>query len=114
MKLDNLVGHIGYAFGVLGMILVGNHLAAGWACFLITEVIWLYLGLKWKKSSIWFWCFIYAGVHVYNYSIWSVDPFEELPWMKEYTNTCVINRQGKAECLDSEGKMHLMDILNLE
>lgn len=69
-KYENTLGHIGYTIGIIGTILLGQQIATGWLCSLSAEAIWVYLGFKWKKSSIWFWCFIYAIAQVYGYMTW--------------------------------------------
>ena len=68
-KID-LLGHLGYLLLFIGQFLIAQHAIMGWPLRIMGELIWLYLGVKLKLSSIWFWGIIFVLVESYGLYQW--------------------------------------------
>lgn len=70
MSFNNAVGHIGYIFIVMGMLLLAEQNTYGWAFRAIGEVLWLVVGIRMRLSSIWFWALVFIGLDIYGFTSW--------------------------------------------
>ena len=68
--MTNLLGHIGYIFLVVGMILIARKHAIGWIFRMSGEVLWTIVGFALNMSSIWFWCLVFFCLDAYGYLSW--------------------------------------------
>jgi hypothetical protein len=64
-------GHVGYAFLLLGMVLLAMKNRWGWVCRFVGEVVWVILGFAMGFSAMWFWGLIFLGIEVYGFWNWS-------------------------------------------
>ena len=67
----NRIGHAGYLFLWVGQGLLALGHSEGWIIRLIGEAIWLYLGVRLRMSSIWFWGFVGISVEAYGWLAWT-------------------------------------------
>lgn len=63
-------GHLGYAALVLGMWLVVQRRAAGWAVRSAGSATWVVLGIIMDMSSIWFWSAVFLAMDVFGFLRW--------------------------------------------
>lgn len=66
----DFLGHIGYAFLALGILLLARKNILGWVCRFIGEATWLFIGWEMKMSSIWVWGTIFLFIEVYGFLNW--------------------------------------------
>lgn len=66
----DLVGHIGYIFIVVGMILLTQKNKFGWTMRFLGEFIWTMLGFYMEMSSIWFWGLVFMAIDLHGYHEW--------------------------------------------
>ncbi len=71
--MTDLVGHVFYLFLVIGLIMVGRGVSAGWALRLIGSAGWAVIGFVIGMSSIWLWSLVFVGVDLYNWNKWRND-----------------------------------------
>lgn len=71
-ELD-IAGHFGYAFIALGVYLLAQKSAWGFACRFIGEVIWLVVGVLLGMSSIWTWGILFLFIDGYGFIKWRRD-----------------------------------------
>jgi hypothetical protein len=64
----NHLGHIGYILLFSGQFLLAHHITYGWGLRILGEALWLYVGIRMKMSSIWFWGA--AGLCFESYGLW--------------------------------------------
>lgn len=68
--MTDIVGHIGYLFTAVGLVLLRQKNKKGWIVRLIGEVIWTLLGVYMQMSSIWLWGLIFIVVDLSGYEEW--------------------------------------------
>ena len=66
----DIAGHFGYAFIALGMFLIAQKSAWGFALRFTGEVIWLGVGLALGMSSIWTWGILFLFIDGYGFIKW--------------------------------------------
>ena len=69
MSLNNW-GHVGYALIGLGMFLLAKQIIWGWLIRFLGEVIWMYIGIKMKLSSVWLWTPVFLSMELYGFYSW--------------------------------------------
>jgi len=69
IELD-ILGHFGYFFMILGMLLLANKNIWGWIIRWIGEATWLSIGINMGMSSIWFWEGVFLVVDIYGFYSW--------------------------------------------
>ena len=67
----DLIGHVCYAHIFAGQVLLAKKNRLGWAVRLAGELGWAAIGITMGMSSIWFWCFLFAGLDIYGWRRWS-------------------------------------------
>lgn len=69
------VGHLGYILLMVGILMVGRSMTAGWLLRFLGEVIWVVLGTIMGMTSIWIWGSVFAVIDFYTWRKWkSVSP----------------------------------------
>ncbi len=68
-QLD-MLGHVGYAFIALGMLLITKKSAWGFASRFTGEILWLIVGLKMEMSSLWTWGILFLIIDAYGFIKW--------------------------------------------
>jgi hypothetical protein len=66
----DMLGHVGYAFLFLGMILLARQHMLGWLFRLSGEAIWVVIGIGLSLTSVWFWGSIFMCIDAYGYWKW--------------------------------------------
>ena len=69
-RFNDRVGHVGYAIIILGVLLIAHKVIWGWACYVVGDLIWMYLGWRMRMSSIYIWQAIFTVLAVYGYWSW--------------------------------------------
>ena len=68
-RLDKL-GHIGYVFIIVGIVLLAKQSVWGWLARFIGEGVWLYIGVEMKMTSVWLWGGIFMLLDIYGFYSW--------------------------------------------
>lgn len=66
----DVLGHIGYLFLALGMLLLARRNVLGWACRAVGELIWLFIGFEMQMSSMWVWGVIFIAIEIHGFISW--------------------------------------------
>ena len=69
-SLDAL-GHLGGTLILAGGLLLGQHCILGWPVTMLGSVVWLYIGFKWRTTSIMVWMLLSLIFDGYNWWSWS-------------------------------------------
>lgn len=69
-KADDLLGHLAYAIIITGVYLVAQKIIWGWACYVVGDLIWLYLGWRMRMSSIYVWQVAFTLLAIYGFWSW--------------------------------------------
>ena len=69
----DVLGHIGYVFIALGMILLAKKSIWGWVCRWIGQLTWLVIGIVIGMSSIWSWGLVFLFIEAYGFYSWRKD-----------------------------------------
>lgn len=64
------LGHLGYILMLGGNALIAHQIIWGWLVHLTGDVIWIYIGVKLKLSSIWFWQPVFVFSSMYGFFQW--------------------------------------------
>lgn len=59
-------GHVGYTLLGIGMLLIAQGKALGWAFRLAGELIWLVIGLYLNMSSMWIWGGLFLVIDLFG------------------------------------------------
>lgn len=70
MWVVDVLGHIGYLFLALGMLLLARRNVLGWACRAVGELIWLFIGFEMQMSSMWVWGVIFIAIEIHGFISW--------------------------------------------
>ena len=70
MELTDILGHIGYIFLLIGIILLALKKRAGWLFRIIGDTFWITVGFLLGMSAIWFWCIFFLCLDIYGYFSW--------------------------------------------
>ncbi|KKL73901.1 hypothetical protein LCGC14_2070240 [marine sediment metagenome] len=70
---QDMLGHIGYFFVALGMLLLAKKSIWGWVSRFIGEATWLVVGVWIGMSSIWTWGIIFLFIEIYGFRSWYKD-----------------------------------------
>lgn len=68
-RLDKF-GHLGYILIFGGQFLLAEKLKWGWCARFLGELIWLFIGVKMKMSSIWLWGAVGLLFETYGFIRW--------------------------------------------
>lgn len=66
----DVLGHIGYVFITIGILLLTRKNIWGWLFRWMGEFIWLIIGILLDMSSIWSWGLIFLGLDIYGFYSW--------------------------------------------
>ncbi len=69
----DLIGHIGYAVLVMGIILIGRRQTIGWLVRIVGEAIWIGVGVHIGMTSVWIWGIIFTMISFYHWRNWKCD-----------------------------------------
>jgi hypothetical protein len=72
----DVLGHIGYLFLALGMLLLARRNVLGWACRAVGELIWLFIGFEMQMSSMWVWGVIFIAIEIHGFRSWKMTYIE--------------------------------------
>jgi len=67
----NRLGHFGYVLLWSGQMLLALGHSEGWAIRVAGELIWLWIGVRLKMNSIWFWGIVGVAVEAYGWLAWT-------------------------------------------
>ena len=68
--LDAL-GHVAYFLLVVGCAMVALKIRAGWAFYVLGDVMWVWLGWRLRLTSVVFWQFVFIGIAAYGWWTWA-------------------------------------------
>jgi len=66
----DILGHIGYAFIFIGLVLLTHKNRFGWICRLLGETLWIGIGFSLGMTSIWIWGTIFVCVDAAGWMKW--------------------------------------------
>lgn len=55
LTFEDRIGHVGYALMALGTLFIAEKIVWGWPIHLVGSVVWIWLGMRLKMSSIFLW-----------------------------------------------------------
>lgn len=68
--MANELGHLGYVFSIIGMILLSLNKRLGWAFRFIGEAIWISVGVLLDMDSIYIWGGIFMCIDLLGLVMW--------------------------------------------
>lgn len=71
METVDILGHIAYIFILVGMILLTQKYAFGFAFRFLGELGWVLIGFYLGLSSIWFWGILFMVTDSYGFWNWN-------------------------------------------
>lgn len=69
-EILDLLGHVGYFFIGLGILLLARKNIAGWIMRALGELIWLLIGISMGMSSMWLWSGLFLFMEAYGFYQW--------------------------------------------